>query len=751
MTSHQPPAARSTLLFLLTAVFLSGFAAIVNQTVWQRALKIYLAGCESASSMIIVLVFMLGLGLGSLLMGFFIHRVKNSLRTLALVELLLFAMNALVAYALSLDLSETIYAMQRSAVAMGIPLRLVYGISATAVLSVPCILMGMTMPLVSDATQHLLRCESKQFILTSFVLNTIGSVLGCIAGGFLLLPFFGQQTALVLGAACNLAAAGILFALYFARFRGSHRTVDAAALEFRSGAWTLEEMLGFWLGFLSLAYEMYLFRIASLAHRPVPYNFSIILGYFLLFWSIGLYLSSSRRESLTALLLLCAALMAAVPAFYFFDRRALYGGITYVLNFPLSILFSGIVYCLPCLVFGCLFGRLISQTSSNWGSDVGRFYAMNTLGSCLGVLAMTWGGFEISPTYCALLISGGYLALFLVVRRRNRLTDASAETSPRLVRFSAGTLVVSLLVVLPVAVILEYKPSLLVPVVTKSPTRSYYGRDGVIEIVDDRDVLWDGFWHARLTDAKSLIGTNDWLFAVTPLLCRYDRTYEDSLIIGLGTGQTAATLARSNRVRSIDGYEINHELENVLRDYPEKTARVSENPKVHILWQDGRSGMALNDKKYDLITQAPLYLRQAGSSALLSYEHMSLAKSRLKPGGIYCIYSNSNGNQEQSLLVRNTVKAVFPYYESFNNGYLIVASTEPFTYDPELALKSAETDPLLEELRSVGAEKLRGYLDSPRLRWDAGNYLISDDHPLVEFPAVVTWLLSGYTRKRTAE
>ncbi len=139
---------------LLFALVLSGLAAIINQTVWQRALKVYLAGSEAVSSMIVVLVFMLGLGAGSFYMARSAHRVRNPMRALALVEILLFAINLLIAFLLSLDISDSVYAFQRAAVSMGVPLRLLYALVSTGLLLGPCFLMGVTMPLVSEVAQR---------------------------------------------------------------------------------------------------------------------------------------------------------------------------------------------------------------------------------------------------------------------------------------------------------------------------------------------------------------------------------------------------------------------------------------------------------------------------------------------------------------------------------------------------------------------------------------------------------------------
>ncbi len=287
---------RTTVPLVLAALFLSGFAAIINESVWQRALKIYLAGCESASSMIIVLVFMLGLGAGSLGMGLIVHRVENPLRTLALIELALFLVNLTIAAVLAMDISDSIYSFQRLAVSLGVPLRLVYGASAVAVLLLPCVLMGVTMPLVSEVSQRKLRYKASSFLTTLFVLNTLGSVLGGLTGGFLLMPYYGQRTSLVVGASCNCVAAAILSGLYFVAYRGTAAAVESRSPQVRRHGLATEEILGFWLGFFALGYEMYLFRVAALAHQPLPYNFSLVLCYYLLFWSIGVSLAKRIKE-----------------------------------------------------------------------------------------------------------------------------------------------------------------------------------------------------------------------------------------------------------------------------------------------------------------------------------------------------------------------------------------------------------------------------------------------------------------------
>ena len=198
----------------------------------------------------------------------------------------------------------------------------------------------------------------------------------------------------------------------------------------------------------------------------------------------------------------------------------------------------------------------------------------------------------------------------------------------------------------------------------------------------------------------------------------------------------------------MDVYDINRRLEQVLEDYPDETLNVGSDPRIRLIWQDGRSGLALDPKRYDLITQQPLYLKQAGSSLLLSREYMQLVKSRLKENGIFCIYSNSIGNRQQDLLVRETARSVFDHCVSFLDGYLILASASPLGLDEEkLYARLQEPDAIYrdlarydQQLRAEGSSFLESY-DGDRLPWSGGGYVITDDHPLVEYPDVVRRLI----------
>jgi spermidine synthase len=727
------PAPVICLLILLLSLLVSGFAGLVNQVVWQRALKLYLGGSESLSTMTVVLVFMLGLGAGSLLVSRRTAGLRNPAAVLAALELLLLVVNLLIAGLLRLDLSESVYSFQRIALAAGVPLRVVYVAAAVLLLTPPCLMMGMTLPVGSELCQRQLGLRRPRVLALLFAVNTLGAVAGAGVSGFYLLPYYGQTQSLLAAALGNGLAALVAAALVFraARPADAHPPQRRA----RGVGITTEEWMGLGLGLLALGYEMYLFRVNILLWQPLPYTFAATLGLYLLFWSLGAGLSAMPRGPLELPLSCAAVLVAGMPL--------LYGYLRWQEVSPAPFAALGLVFFLPCFFFGVLYGRLVSRAARRWGRDVGRFHGLNLIGACLGILAFTLLGYEIDQDYNAWIICGGLLAI-------GCFQLAAEARRPRTAWLWRAALAAPLTGIVLCVVWGDSQRYTL----QAGGVHSYYGRDGVVEIRPDGAMLWDGMVHAYLSRENSHLGKFGWGMAVFPVMCRQGQP-RDALVIGLGCGATAATLAKLNSLRQVDVYDINPTLRRVLADYPQGTLGVSQNDRIHIMWQDGRTGLALSEKRYDLITQQPLFLKQAGSAALLSREYMQLVKRRLKPGGVFCIYAYSFGNEAQAQLVRQTAASVFAYCESFLDGALIVASDRPLSVDvASWRRKAAGADPLYAEVRdfndaarrapkSQGLVPLHGYHDDPRLDWGQGRprRLITDDHPLVEYPQVARQLV----------
>lgn len=727
MASQQAPAARYRIL--LAALLISGSSGLVNQIAWQRAVKIYLSNSETLSSMIVVLVFMLGLGAGSMAAASYSPRLRNPLRVLGLIELSLGAVNAALLLAFGESLRSTARTMQAAAIAAGVSSTVIYAAFSFAVLFIPCFLMGLTIPVAAEAAQRQLLTSRSKAVGEFFAVNTLGAVLGTVGGGFLLMPVFGQAASLTVAAGGNLFA-GCLLLVLAGRSPAPAATAGAAppAPAPRRTGWSVREevILAFVLGALSLGYEMYLFRILALAYTPLPWIFSFVLFMFLLFWSAGVYVSGRWAVSTTAALALTALTMVLLPLVLSAQRSH---------GVELAIWGGGLVYFLPALGFGALFGTTIGRYARAWGHDVGVFTAFNTAGSVIGILVMTLLLFERDNAVVAWILGAGLLAFVPFHGMREGHLNRSRPASLAI----AGLLLFVLL-----AGVLRSGP------VVSAQRQEFYGRDGVVEITPDGRVFIGGLWHSVLFRDESVAAKKSenvrrkMLIALLPLLALDGDGPKTALNIGMGTGATARTLAKSARIAEVDAYEIVKTLQRVLDLYPEETLGSANLEKLHVYWEDARNGLITRNKSYDIITQSPLYLSQAGSSFLLSREYLELLHSRLKPGGIAGIYSNARGNPEQALPVRKTVSSVFRYCESFGEGYFLLASDSPIRISKE-AFRSRllPSDPVSGDVELVGLDWILQGFDSPRLDWSSTGYVITDDHPLVEYPLVAHWLLGG--------
>jgi spermidine synthase len=712
------------LTITFAALFLSGIAGVINQVVWQRALRIFLGGSETISAMIVVLVFMLGLGLGAGLAATKVARIANPLRSFGLVELALFAANLVIAFVLTADLSDSVYAAQKLALSAGIPLRVVYAVASLFILLVPTVLMGATLPLASEACQRQFGATDRLLIPVLFFINSVGAVVGAAGASFYLLPFHGQFASLVTAASMNLFA-GLVIIVAARRISNATIVLPSENATVSRGLFNIrrEEFFGLVLGFLSLGFEMILLRYMMLAHGPLPYTFATTLCCFLLFWSIGVYIARRFVDQPGHVFLVTAVLIALTPVLFRVDR-----------SFELSLWIAGVLYFLPCLGFGILYGILVARSADRWGTDVGRFYAFNTVGSCAGILFFTLVGYEIPVDHNAWLIGLSLASLSLLFQKSKSTTWKTVMVPVGLAGLFAAI------------VSLDLKRAH----TTHGNVLTYWGRDGVVELDHENgDVVIDGLWHSRLSDGSNHIGRKySWMMAVAGILAHQQDDISNALVVGNCIGMTATTLSRLDGLQ-VDAYEINQTIKRVLDDFPDETLGVANNPSVNILWQDGRSGLALSEKKYDLIITAPLHLKQSGSSTLLSQEYLQLIKRRLNPGGVVVLYSYE-GLPQQHQLIHQTVSHEFDHTATWLNHLLTIASDSPIDLSRKtMEAKLTRTGRLYDEIRIHQQQRINDNLSDfaqmtdPHLEPADFDYLITDDHPLVEYRSAVAVLLDA--------
>lgn len=190
---------------VLLSYGLSGFAAMVYQIMWTRALVLSL-GSSTYSFTCILAAFIMGLSLGSLAMARFADRVRSPGAMIGLLQLLIGASAVVM---LPIYGFAPVVMFNTTAWLAGDPDALisVRFLFVIAVTLAPTLLMGAQFPLIA---RTLARASNDAAAATgrAYAANTLGAITGSFLGGFVLIALIGTQHSITLAAVLN-ALAGV--------------------------------------------------------------------------------------------------------------------------------------------------------------------------------------------------------------------------------------------------------------------------------------------------------------------------------------------------------------------------------------------------------------------------------------------------------------------------------------------------------------------------------------------------------------
>src|SRR5437867_1068478 len=189
---------------------LTAFAALLNEIAWTRVLVMVVGGSTYAFTLIL-LVFLLGIGLGSVLVARRSLPRADTAASAALAQGVTGVGAAALFLFFGLLPSYIIAVFQIPDLSAASRLGLM-GVAVGAVVLIPAIGMGMTFPLLTDLTARTRQARGAD-VGAAYALNTIGSILGAVLTGFLLVVVLGTQVTLRVGLVVNGLAALALAAI----------------------------------------------------------------------------------------------------------------------------------------------------------------------------------------------------------------------------------------------------------------------------------------------------------------------------------------------------------------------------------------------------------------------------------------------------------------------------------------------------------------------------------------------------------
>lgn len=703
------PLTRRLLFFMF---FVSGFCGLVYQVVWTR-LAFASFGIIAPVLSVVISVFMLGLAVGSWAGG---RIIAASVRKTGLSAALFYA-GAECLIGLGAFAVPKLFAVgERFLLAAGQTDSFGYLSLSALVLALSilpwCVFMGTTFPLMMAYVRERDSGNRESFSYL-YLANVVGAMSGTLLTALVLVEKFGFRHTLLLAATGNFTVTLLGGWLGWRRRRPAAAPATKAELPAGPAAGSpsqgspgrFTQWILFSTGFCAMAMEVVWARAFTPVLKTQVYSFAMIVFAYLGATFLGslLYRRHLRRNHVrsTQELIAFLAITAFVPVLVndprFVSAEWLSSERMYLTDSMSAILLLASI-CPFCAVLGYLTPRLIDECAGGRPAEAGRAYAVNVLGCVLGPLFASYLLLPRLSERYALIVLGMPFVLFHLfcwksLNQRWRLGLGSAAAA-----VLAWALFVSG----------DFEGLVFRVEANTTVRRDYAG--SVVSFGEGirKRLLVNGIGMTTLTPITK--------FMVHLPIALHNGRPESALIICFGMGTTY----RSALSWDIDTttVELVPSVKEAFGFYHADAIRILNNPKGHIVVDDGRRYLNRIRKKFDVIViDPPPPLEAAGSSLLYSEEFYELAKQHLNPNGILQAWfpGGEGGDVAIAQAVFRSVHNSFPYARCFRSvkgwGAHILASTAPIEMRTAEELTARMPQAAKEDLREWSPfEPLSAYL-----------------------------------------
>ncbi|GAB4396811.1 MAG: hypothetical protein OHK0048_02810 [Rhodoferax sp.] len=726
--------------------FITGFAALTYQVLFAKRLALVF-GSTSTATFTVLMAFLGGMAIGSLVGDWLVKKARRPVVLYAIAEICIavYCVSSLAVLPYLPDFYRWLVASSGHQAWVIFAARIGIG---GALLLVPTLLMGTTLPLLVRATTILPRHVgvSTGSLYTS---NTLGAALGALLSAYFIIPALGARSSTLLAAVLNLGVALAALALTkredtLAAPLPSEQAVGQPRMSPpRRDSSVTAVIAGLVLcvgGVLSLGLETVFVHLLSIVAGNSVYAFGLMLATFLLGLSIGgalgtwLIVHTRAPNSLIAIAQLGIALFVtltcwgwnAIPTYFasfegyplattFASREAIRAIVCALIMIPPTI-FIGAGYALAMNAYA-------TATPTRW-LTVGKGAALNTVGNISGVILF---GFFMLPALGGLdsakRIAGGSLVL-------SALAGVMLQGARARVIYGASLGAV--------IVLLINAPKTLDYSAISSGANVYFQSQAWGDVIDHAESIDGGLTAVTVNNTggqafKTLLTNGKFQgnnavkgevraqigFAVIPLLHQFDR--ENALVIGYGTGMTSRVL-RAAGFAHLDIAEISKDIVDLAdTHFSDINDRVSKASRVHLHLADGRNHLLLTDRQYDVVSIEITSIWFAGAASLYNREFYELVKRRLSPHGVLQQWVQLHHmNTLDFLTILATLRSEFRYvslYVSGGQGILIASNSVETSSPSARAILQVEKNPELDRIFSTyavhPADLLAGRLVSP--------------------------------------
>ena len=725
---------------LAALFFFSGASALIYQVLWLRQLSLIFGVSVYAASTVLA-TFMAGLAIGSALAGRLSERVRRPLLWFGAAEILI-GFTAL-ASPVALDLATSAYVKAAASVGSPVMLTLARLVCSAAILLVPTILMGATLPLAMQSSV----ADSDEIaprLSILYGINTAGAIVGCVLAGFVLIGSLGVQATFRIAALVNLAI-GVAAIVMAARFIPSATNREAgdvppsslpAPAAARAGS--LRRLLIFAAfvlsGLASLALEVVWFRTLVLYYPATTYAFTAMLAAVLAGIAGGSLLVTPLLRRWTPSLWWFGALQAAAGLAALAGAQ-LHGSLYDPASASSGLLRGAVFAILPAaLCLGMAFPvgvRLWFGDARSAGRQLGVVYAGNVGGALVGSLL---AGFvllaQAGSARSLVLMAGVSVAIGLM------LMLGDMRRAPR-VSLALSAAAIGLFITLA----REVPDPFISGLMRRYPTAGHiFMRDEGVQTtvsvhmreMGGRQLYLDGLHQA--SDGRDVVMLHRQIGHLPVLLHPEPAT---ALVIGLGGGATAGAVSVHPELK-IDIVELAAGVVKAASWFTHINENVLSRPHVRLHVGDARNHLLLGRGKYDVITADVIQPTHAGAGMLYSREYFTLARQALTDSGVMVQWIGLRSRVHYELIAR-TFLDVFPETTVWVNGSLLIGSIRPLALDPARLATRFERPAVRASLAASGFRDAPGvlahYTAGPHdlRRFLGSGPILTDDRPRLEY------------------